>query len=182
MRSPVAAAVAVALGVVVVAAGCGIGASRSPRVTAPVLSPDPEATMSAAIAQTRGALVRALGTVNLILDEPRIPYRPPEAPALAAVPRTVFQAVLPDDPGHGFILVYELPTIPEAATAAEQQAAYVASGPGRVHFPPDTQFVIRRIGTTFVFHAYSRENSPDRRAADIVVALQRLGEPVPIPG
>jgi hypothetical protein len=89
--------------------------------------------------------------------------------------------VLPDDPGHGFIVVYELPSVPEAAAAAEQQAVFVASGPGRVQFPPDAQFVIRRLGTTVVFHAYSRENSTDRRAADVVVALQRLGDEVPIP-
>jgi hypothetical protein len=176
-----AAAVGLAIVTAIVAAGCGIGAARSPRVTAPALTSAPEATMSAAIAQTRGALVQALGTVNLILDEPQVPYRPAEAPVLAGVPRVIFQAVLPDDPAHGFIVVYELPTPPEAAEAAEQQATYISSGPGRVQFPPDTQFVIRRIGTTVVFHAYSRENSPDHRAADVVVALQRMGEPVPIP-
>jgi hypothetical protein len=176
-----AAAIVVASTMVIVAAGCGIGASRSPRVTAPVLTPGPAATMSAAMARARGALVQALGTVNLILDEPQIPYRPAEAPELAGVPRSVFQAVLPDDPAHGYIVVYELPTVPEAIAAAERQATFVASGPGRVQYPPDTQFLIRRLDTTVVFHAYSRENSADRRAADVLVALRQLGSEVPIP-
>lgn len=165
----------------VVATSCGIGATRSPRVSPPVVPASSQPVLSPAVAQTRAAIVQALGEVGLILDQPQIPHRPAEAALVAGAPRTVFQAVLPDDPGHGFIVVYELPSVPEAAAAAEQQAVFVASGPGRVQFPPDAQFVIRRLGTTVVFHAYSRENSTDRRAADVVVALQRLGDEVPIP-
>jgi len=96
-------------------------------------------------------------------------------------PRTVFQAVLPDDPAHGFISVYEFPTLPDAEAAAEEQAAYVTSGPGRVQFPPDAQFIIRRVGTTVVFHVFSRGSSGDPRGADVAVALQSLGDPIAIP-
>jgi hypothetical protein len=172
---------AVALVAGLAGAACGIGATRSPRVTPPVVSPSAGAPVSAAVAEARAAIVQALGGVGLFLDEPHVPYRPAEAPSLASSPRTIFQAVLPDDPGHGFIAVYELPSVPEAEVAAEEQAAYVTSGPGRVQFPPDTQFVIRRLGTTVMFHAYSGENSTDRRAAEVVVALRRLGDEVPIP-
>jgi hypothetical protein len=170
-----------ALGAAIAVASCGIGASRSPVVTPPAVPQNPEESMTAAVASTRAEIVRVLSRVGLILDDPQVPYRPAEAPAVATAPRRIFQAVLPEDPGHGFIAVYELPDVPQAAAAAEEQARYVASGPGRVQFPFDTQFVVRRVGTTVVFHAYSRENATDPRAADVVVALQTLGDEVPVP-
>jgi hypothetical protein len=163
------------------AGGCGVGAVQSPRVTPPSVPGGSGEAISPAIAQTRTALVQALGTVRLILDDPRVPFRPPESPSMAEASRQVFQAVLPDDPGHGYIAVYEFPTATAASVAAADQAAYVTSGPGRVQFPPDTQFVLRRLGSTVVFYAYSRENSPDPRVTDLVTALGTVGEAVPIP-
>jgi hypothetical protein len=161
--------------------GCGLGAAQSPLVTPPRIPTTSGEATSPAIAQARAAIVQALGTARLILDVPQVPFRPAESPALAGAPREVFQAVLPDDPTHGYIAVYEFPTAPAAAAAATEQAAYITSGPGRVQFPPDTQFVLRLLGTTVVFHAYSRENSSDPRAADVVTALQKVGDAVSIP-
>jgi hypothetical protein len=169
------------LAAALIVAGCGVSAGRSPRVTPPVAIPGPGATTSPAVAQTRAAIVGALASVNLILDDPQVPYRPAESSSLAGAPRTIFQAVLPDDPGHGYIVVYEFRTVADAAAAANEQASYVASGPGRVQFPVDAQFILRRVGTTVVFHVYSRESSTDRRGADVVAALQRLGDTVPVP-
>ena len=156
-------------------AGCGIAAPSGALVTPRPASPLADSSLSPALATARGEIVRALGTVNLILDDPRVPFRAPEAPSLAATPRAVFQAVLPDDPAHGFITVYELPTPDAAIAAATEQLAYVNSGPGRVQFTPDTQFVVRRLGTAVIFHAFSRENAADERAADVVAALGRVG-------
>jgi hypothetical protein len=177
-RSVVAAVALAAILATIV--GCGVGATRSPRATSSAPT-GPGAPVSQPIAETRAAIVTALGTVNLILDDADVPFRPAESPAFAAAPRQVFQAVLPDDPGHGYITVYEFPTLAAAAAAAEEQAIYITSGTGRVQFPPDAQFVLRRVGSTVVFHVFSRGSSSDRRGADVVAALQALGDPVPIP-
>jgi hypothetical protein len=158
---------------VLVAAGCSADGQRTGRAV-PTATTGPAAS-SDAIASTRAEIEAALAAVGLALEEPALPYRPGEVPELVRAPRRLFRAVLPDDPAHGFIVVYELPGEEAATEAAEAQAQFVNSGPGRVQFPLDAQFVIRRVGATVVFHVFSREVSSDRRAADVVVALQRLG-------
>jgi hypothetical protein len=175
MASRLTAAVAI-LALLASVAGCGIAASTGQLVTQAPPSRAAGESLSPGLVSTRGELVRALGTVNVILDDANVPVRPAEAPSLAASPRAVFQAVLPDDPTHGFISVYELGTVEAATAAANEQVAYVNSGPGRVQFTPDTQFVVRRLGTTVIFHAFSRENAADPRAAEVFSVLSRVGQ------
>jgi hypothetical protein len=46
---------------------------------------------------------------------------------------------------------------------------------------PDTRFVIRQVGRTVVFFAWSPLNSPDPRTADIQKALETVGIGIPVP-
>jgi hypothetical protein len=133
------------------------------------------------VASTRARLADALGAVSLQLTVPQVPYRPGEASAFAAAPRAVFQVVLPDDPTHGFISVYQFADEAAAAAAGNQQAVYLASGPGRVQFQPDTRFVLRQVGPTVVFFAWSPANSPDERTPEIQRVLETIGTAIPIP-
>jgi hypothetical protein len=93
----------------------------------------------------------------------------------------LLQVLLPDDPNHGSVTVYELSDATTADAAAREQAAYVGSGIGFVQFPPDTQFVIRTVGATVIFFSWSAANSPDERTRKIVSALETVGTGVPIP-
>jgi len=132
---------------------------------------------------TRADLVTALGAANLQVEDILAPYRPAESARLAAAPRLVIRAVIPDDPDHGRIVIYEFLTTAEATTAAQEQAAYVSSGVGRVQFPTGTQFVLRVVGPTVVFYAWSGSAVPDpARAEAIATALDTQGFGVPIPG
>jgi hypothetical protein len=166
---------------VAVLAGCGAGAPVSRPATFPPTSVGPGEATGAEVAATRQELARALGAVGLELADPQVPYRPGESPALAAARRSVFQVVLPDDSGHGFVSVYELANATAATAAGQEQAAYVASGPGRVQFPPDSRFIIRQVGQTLVFFAWSPANSSDLRTADIQRALETVGTGIPVP-
>jgi hypothetical protein len=142
--------------------------------------PPAAATVGPAVASTRAAIEAALGDRQVQLTDPQQPYRPAEPPPIAALPRGVFQAVLPDDPAHGYIVVYELPSETAALEAAEAQAAYVGSSVGRVQFPVGTQFVVRVLGRTVIFYADPPE-SPDDQAGDVVEALRTVGREVPVP-
>ena len=162
-------------------AGCGIGASGPTGRSFPVESIGPSIGTTAAVAETRAAIAAALATKSLQLDDPKVPFRPPESLAFADAPRAVYQVLLPDDPSHGFISVYEFADASAAATAGQEQAHYVGSGPGRVLFPIDARFVIRQLGTTVLFYAWSPGSSTDLRAADIQPALEMLGTVIPVP-
>ena len=151
--------------------GDGGGAGQTATASAP----------TAAVAQTRGAIAAALGQRSLQLADAKVPYRPPEPAAFAAAPRAVYQVLLPADPNHGFVAVYEFPDAASAAAAGRQLATYVGSGPGRVEFQLDTRFVVRQLGTTIVFYNWSPANSPDPRTADIQPALETLGTAIPVP-
>ena len=161
-------------------AGCGIGASGTPR-SFPAESVGPSIGTTAAVAETRAVIAAALAPKSLQLADPQVPFRPPESLAFSAAPRGVYQVLLPDDPTHGFISVYEFADASSAATAGQQQADYVGSGPGRVLLPLDTRFVIRQVGTTIVFYTWSPSNSPDPRTADIQAALDTLGTGIAVP-
>lgn len=170
--------VMVAYGIVLLVggAGDGSGGSAGPGGAAPTPAP-----ASAAVRQTAGLVSDALGRSSIQVVEPQTPYRPAESPTLFSAPRLVLQAVLPDDPTGGHLVIYELPTAGGAAEAGAEYAAYLASGVGRVQFPGDTRFVIRRVGTTLVFFAWSPAASPDERTADVAAALETVGEGVPVP-
>ncbi len=156
--------------------------------TAPVNGPTfppqgataPPAGDATLVVQAR--VVDALAEAGLQAGPSVRPYRPPEAARLAAAPRTVLQVTLPEDPQRGLLVLYALGT-PEAALAgAREQAAYIASGPGRVQFPPDSRFVLRVSGPVVLFYAWSPGSAVDPRTADIEPALASIGAEVPVGG
>lgn len=179
-RRALAIALVVVLGLVGVAALASEVATRRAMPTFPpagVTAPPAGESAAATAAQ----LTRALAARGLLVEPAIVPYRPAEAPRFATAPRTVLRAILPDDPDHGLIAVYEFISPASAAAAADEQAAYVASGIGRVQFPPDARFIVRVVGSTAVFFSWSPANSPDPRIESIPAALQTLGTGVPIP-
>lgn len=175
-----AAVVAAAVAMSIAVAGCGVGASRSP-VTTPAASGGPGASLSATLAQARGQVVRALETAGLVVADPRVPYRPAEAPSFAGAPRTVLQVQLASDLAHGFLSVYQFASAAAATDAAREQAAYVASGTGRIQFPAGTRFTVRQLGSAVVFYAWSPGVTTDPQAPDIEAALRSLGTEIAVP-
>jgi hypothetical protein len=168
------------LAVVGLLAGVGVtllsalGAGTPPSASAP-----PPST-GAAASQTVQAVIDALGAASLQSAASQRPYRPAESPALATAPRSVIQVVLPDDPGHGYIVVYELPSQERAVEAGQEAASYLAAGPGRIQFPTDTRFTLRQVGRTLVFFDWSPTNWPDPRSPAIQQALETLGTGIPV--
>jgi hypothetical protein len=160
-------------------AGCGAG-SRTPATTFPPASFGIGHT-SAAATETRRLITVALAAEGLQTQEPQVVFRPAEASSLANAPRLVLQAILPDDPQHGYIVIYELRDATTAAAAAREQADYVSSGIGFVQFPPDSEFVIRTVGATVIFFAWSPGNSPDERTPKVASALETVGTQVDVP-
>jgi hypothetical protein len=178
-RALVIAALAVVGLVIVAALASGTATSPGAPTFPPVGATAGPAGGSAAA--TEADVVRALAASGLQAEPATRPYRPAEAPQFATAPRAVLRAILPDDPDHGLIVVYEFLTPAAAAAAAEEQAAYLAGGIGRVQFPPDARFTIRVVGSTAVFFSWSPENSPDARVESIPAALDAVGVGVPIP-
>lgn len=160
---------AVLLGFVVALAACNPTVDSTP-------GPAGDAT-----AVARSMVIEALGAVGLQARDAIRPYRPSEAPRFAAAPRTVLQATLPDDPDHGFIVLYAFGSPAEATAAAAEQAAYIGSGPGRVQFGKGARFVLRVVGPTAIFFTWSPDSSPDPRTASIDQALSTVGTAVTIP-
>ena len=126
--------------------------------------------------------IQALASAGLQAATTTRPYRPPETPVLFGAPRTIVQVQLPDDPDHGFIVVYSLGSATAAEKAAFDQAAYVASGTGGIQFPPGSHFVIRTVDTTVIFFTWSPGGSPDQRTHLIEDALNTIGIAVPVGG
>ena len=175
-RMPVAAALA--LGFAVLLAACGT--TEAPIGSLPVASVGPGRTVSPAVNQTRIELVRALGGHNLVLTDSQAPVRPAEAPLLAAAPRAVYQVILPKDPSHGFIVVYEFPDPARAAAAAAEEQAYLATGPARVQTPLGTVSIIRQVGSTVIVYNWLPQGSTDDTAPGIQAALETLGVGFPV--
>lgn len=166
--------------------GCALALSAcAPGNPSTVTFPPAESTPAPAgdaTSAARSMVIRALGTVGLQAQDAIHPYRPPEAARFSAAPRTVLQVTLPDDPDHGFVVLYAFSSPAEAEAAAAEQAAYIASGPGRVQFGPGARFVLRLVGATVVFFSWAPDNSPDPRTASIDQALSIVGTAVAIPG
>jgi hypothetical protein len=135
-----------------------------------------------AASATKQLVIGALGSVGLQAVDATKPYRPPETPGLIGAPRSILQAQLPDDPDHGYIVVYSLGSAVGAEKAAFDQAAYVASGTGGIQFPPGSHFVIRTVDTTMIFFTWSPGASPDSRTHLIEDALHTVGIAVPVGG
>ncbi|MGH2465937.1 MAG: hypothetical protein ACRDGI_10795, partial [Candidatus Limnocylindrales bacterium] len=68
-----------------------------------------------------------------------------------------------------------------AYTAAQQQAAYIGGGEGRIQFLPDSQFTLRQDGSCVLFFSWAPSVSTDPRSADIAATLQAFGVGIPIP-
>ena len=172
VRAPFEAMVGVALAATL-AAGCATGSASIPAV--PGESIGPSTTVSPAVGQTRAELVRALGTVNLVLADTQTPVRPAESALLVDAPRAVFQVTLPQDPTRGFIVVYEFADANRAAEAAAEEQRYLASGPGRVQTPEGTVHVLRQIGPTVVLYDWLPGAAKDPAAPKVQEALETVG-------
>jgi hypothetical protein len=161
-----------AVGAVIVALGA-LGIS--------IIKPPPAATLAPtgqAAERTWNEVSSALQAQRFQVVEPQNPYRPGETAELLNVPRRLLQTVLPNSPDDGYVVVYELPSNNDAERAGDDLATYVASGPGAVQYPRDTQFTIRRIGQTLVFFSYSPEANPDPALPQMAAVLATLGTPL----
>jgi hypothetical protein len=179
-RRAIAIAVIAVVGIVVIVALAG-GAGSPGAATFPPAGATTRSAGSAAAA-TRADVIRALAGQGLQAEDSVTPYRPAEAPGFATAARIVVRAILPEDPEHGLIVIYEFENPAVATTAADEQAAYVASGVGRVQFLTGSRFVIRVVGSTAIFFTWSPASSPDAGMASIAGALETLGLPVPVAG
>jgi hypothetical protein len=149
--------------------GIGVGV----RVATPTIAPTGQAAEV-----THALVVKALQDAAFQVQDPQTGYRPGESPDLLAVPRRLVQAILPEEPLGGYVVVYELPSANEADRAGRDFRAYLGSGPGAIQYPRDARFVIRRVGQTLVFFPWSVEASPDARVAEMAAALETVGTEV----
>jgi hypothetical protein len=169
-------ALAVATVAVATVAACASG----PRTTFPPLGATPGAAGDLTDA-TESLVIAALGAVGLPAAEATLPYRPPEGPLFAGAPRTVLQATLPDDPTHGFVVIYAFQSPQAADAAAADHAAFVSRNPGGI-FPRGSRFVLRVVGSTVVSFWWIPDSVVDPRTALIEEALLAVGSEVPVPG
>jgi hypothetical protein len=155
-------------------AGCAPNQSVA---SLPVASVGPEATVTAAVNQTRGAIAAALATagVTVQLGDTTRPYRPAESARLRSAPRAVYQVALPGQPDAGFIVVYEFPDTASAIDAGNEEAGYLGTGPARVQFPPEAEHVLQAVGTTLVLYTWLPSASSDPTAGKVADALKALG-------
>lgn len=172
------ALIAAALVLAASVAGCGIAAPSAP-VPSDAAPSASVGAPSGAVELTRGLIEAALRPAGLALVVPRDPFRPPESVALVEVPRAVFRVVLAD-PTAGLIVVYEFPDAAGASSAGRAQAAWLASGPGAIQFPPGTTHVIRVVGTTLVTFSYPPADAADPGESQVAAALGSVGQGVPV--
>jgi hypothetical protein len=161
-----------AVGAVIVLLGA-LGITSIKPSPAPTLAPTGQAAE-----RTWNEVSAALQAQRFQVVEPQNPFRPGETAELLQVPRRLLQTVLPDSPEDGYVVIYELPSNNDAERAGRDLATYVASGPGAVQYPRDTQFTIRRVGQTLVFFSYSPEANPDPALPQMAAVLETLGTPL----
>jgi hypothetical protein len=172
-------AVRAAFGALLMLSALGCSAPAGP--TFPPAGSTPGAAGDAT-AVTKQQIIGALGAVGLQAVDATRPYRPPEGALLTGAARSVLQATLPEDPDHGYIVIYSLGSAVAAESAAFNQASYIASGPGAIQFIPGSHFVLRTVDSTVIFFTWSPGSSPDPRTHLIEDALNTLGVAVPIGG
>src|ERR1019366_6397824 len=114
-----------------VLASCGIAANEAAQ---PSVAITPQVSLSATLQLCRNELVTTLSAAGFSLVQAASAVRPAESPLLTTAPRTVGQVLLPADPDHGFIVLYQFPNPASAYAAAQQQAAYIGGGEGRIQF------------------------------------------------
>jgi hypothetical protein len=174
-RRPQFAALALALALAIVAGCAGPNHATFPPIGS---TPGPAGV---ATGPTTQEVIGALAAVGLQASVTLRPFRPAEGPLLAAAPRSVLQVALPDDPDHGFIVIYELADSATALAAATDTAAYIATGPGKIQFVAGSHFVLRVEGSTVIFFTWSPDNSPDAHTHLIEDALGQIGTGVQVP-
>ena len=157
---------------------CGIAANDAAQ---PSVAITPQVSLSATLQLCRNELVTTLSAAGFSLVQPQSAVRPAESPLLTAAPRAVGQVLLPADPDHGFIVLYQFPDPASAYAAAQQQAAYIGGGEGRIQFLPDSQFTLRQNGSCVLFYSWAPSVSTDPRSPDIATALQTFGVEIVIP-
>jgi hypothetical protein len=167
-----AAAVLVAIPLLV--AGCGVAANTAP-ASVPIASAGPSARVGGATGTTFGAIRAALSGIAVQIGESTRPFRPPESGRLRSAPRALYQAVLPDQPDAGFIVVYEFADGATATDAGNEEAGYLGTGPARVEAPLGTQYVLRALGPTLIVFEWLPAASSDPTAGEIATALGTLG-------
>lgn len=158
--------------------GCAAG---TPRTTFPAIGTTPQPAGDQTAAATR-TVVDALAAQGLQALESSGSYRPAEGALLAAAPRTLLQVTLPNDPTHGYILVYALGSAEAATAAANDQAAYLSTSVAKAYYPPGTAFVLRVVGSNVVFYSWLPANAPDPRTPQIQPVLETVGTEVQVPG
>ncbi len=146
-------------------------------VVTPGVDTSPASAGSAA-ALTRDRVALALQNASFVVQDPNTPFRTGETPTLLGTPRLLLQAVIPSDPSHGFIVIYEFTDADAADAAGREFWTYLHTGPGAVAYPQDEQFVLRRVGSTLVFFPWSPTVSPDPAVARLASVLAALGNPL----
>lgn len=177
-RGPVApgsvSLAALVLSVALLATGCGFAARV---VVTAEPSPQPSTELTTTLALLRTEVMSVLGAASFQVQDARSPYRPGESASVAAAPRIVLQALIPDEPDAGYVVLYEFPDPGAASAAARELADYVGSGIGRVQFPVDARFTIRQVGAGLVTYVWSPGASADPNAErGIETALASLGQ------
>ena len=180
-RALAALVVAVVVAPFLLSACAPAGDVASPSTGVMPATQPPSRSVGPAVAQTRAELVRVLGTKNLVLQDSQAQFRPPEDARFTTTPRALYQVILPQAPGEGFIVVYEFPDPTAASEAATEQAAYLATGPAKVQSPFGARHIIRLVGSTVVVYSWVPEGAEDPLQPDIQVALETLGTGVPVP-
>ena len=171
-------ATAVVLVLVFAVAACA--PAYVPQSTYPPIGSTPKPA-GAATTATVQAVLGALGAAGLQATESNRTFRPPEGPLLAAAPRSVIQVALPDDPDHGFVVLYALDSPNAALAAANDHAMWVASSIGRINFAPGTRFVLRALGSTVILFSWLPGASTDTRIDQIGPILETIGEGITVP-
>ena len=175
LRGPLRAAPVVVLAATL--AGCVPVTSGSSPAAAAVAQP----SSPAVVAQAAGALEAAYRRADFGFIRAITPYRPSEPPELISVPRTVYQVVLPKDPGAGYVVIYDGsdPMVAQGLAASMQH--YLESGFGETNFPTDAQFAVQLYGSAVVFGWYSPGASADPAAAASALAVLRsFGQAFPV--
>ncbi len=170
---------AIALAVLALAVGgCGFAAQV---VVTPAPSATPIPSLSPTLVAARTQVISALAPAGFQVTDAQVPYRPGESPSVTAAPRHVLQALIPAAPDRGYIVLYEFADPAAAAAAAQEDARYIATGPGRVQFPSDARFTLRQLGAAVVFYVWSPGASPaPNDESALAAALGSLGQGYPV--
>ncbi len=161
-------------------AGCmPLASSTASSSPPPVVVSQPP--LSSVVARAAAALEAAYRQAGFGLIPARRPYRPSEPPALIPVPRSVYQVVLPKDPGSGYVVIYQAADPAAAQSLATAMQRYLESGFGETNFPTDARFAVQAYDATVVFGWYSPGASADpATAAAALRVLRSFGEPFPV--